>query len=445
MIKTAPVQAYVPVTSTPAIFKNMDERFLHYVWRFQQFDVGNLLSTSNESVSIFYPGLHNHNSGPDFSEARLKIGPMEWAGQVEIHLKSSDWLRHGHQSDSAYHNVILHVVYEHDKDINNPDGSPIPTIELKHRIHSDQFEKYHRLRQDTEVIPCASHISKVPEIIHTATIDRMVMERIEQKTNEVVAGLNKDLHDWEAATMNLLATSLGMKTNAHPFGVFAKSVPWNKLTRHNDLQKEAMIFGLAGFLEGDHEDNHQEDLQKEFAHLKRKLALTKKVSRHHWKFSKLRPANFPTVRLAQLTSMVQRENRLFCRLVTASSLEDVRNLLHVPLSDYWSSHYDFAKPAKKVMTPIGKTTLESVVINAIVPLLVAYGQATDEQSLIEKAISWLEKIGPENNAITRNWDQIGLENRSALQSQGLIQLYNSYCSRRRCLQCGIGNKILSSL
>ncbi|MDW3195291.1 MAG: DUF2851 family protein [Cytophagales bacterium] len=443
MIKTTPVQEKTPVISTPAIFKNMDERFLHYVWRFQQFDAGNLFSTSNEAVSIYHPGTLNHNSGPDFSEARLRIGPMEWAGQVEIHLRSSDWLRHGHQSDAAYHNVVLHVVYEHDKTISNLDGSPIPTLELKDRIHSDQFEKYHRLRHDAAGIPCTSNIQRVPEIIRTATIDRMVMERLEQKTKEVVDGLKTDLHDWEAATMHLLARSLGMKTNAHTFGEFANSVPWNKLSRHHDFQKEALIFGLAGFLDDQPQDEHQQALQKEFVFLKHKLGLTQKVSRHHWKFSKLRPPNFPTVRLSQLLAILQKESRLFSKLIGATSIKEVEACLQVPLSNYWSNHYDFAKGSKKVIGPIGKTTLDSIVINAVVPLLVAYGRAIDEQSLIEKAISWLEKMGPENNVITRKWDEIGLENQSALQSQGLIQLYKNYCSRRRCLQCGIGNKILN--
>ncbi len=443
MIKTTPVQANASVTPTPAIFKNMDERFLHYVWRFQQFDAGNLFSTTNESVSIFHPGTHNHHSGPDFSEARLKIGLMEWAGQVEIHLRSSDWLRHGHQSDSAYHNVILHVVYEHDKNISNPDGSLIPTLELKNRIHAHQFEKYHRLRHDATGIPCAASIKEVPEIIRTATIDRMVMERLEQKTKKVVDGLKADLHDWEAATMNLLARSLGMKTNAHTFGVFSQSVPWNKLFRHNDLQKEALIFGLAGFLDDHPQDEYQQVLQNEFTYLKRKLGLIQKVSRHHWKFSKLRPANFPTVRLAQLTAILQRQAQLFGKLIGAESLKQVEETLRAPLSAYWSHHYDFNKCSGKPMVPIGKTTLESVIINAVVPLLVAYGRALDEQSLIEKAVSWLETLSAENNVITRKWDEAGLENKSALQSQGLIQLYKSYCSRRRCLQCGIGNKILN--
>lgn len=442
MIKTTNIVAARPVAAT--ILKNMDERFLHYVWRFQQFDAGNLYSTTNESLSIFHPGYHNHNSGPDFSEARLKIGPMEWAGQVEIHLRSSDWLRHGHQSDSAYHNVILHVVYEHDKNISNPDGSIIPTLELKGRIHSDQFEKYHRLRHDTSGVPCASSIRKVPEVIRTATMDRMVMERIEEKTKIIVNGLKSDMHDWEAATMNVLAQSLGMKTNAHTFGAFSQSMPWNQLARHNNSQKEALIFGLAGFLDDDPRDEHQAALQKEFTYLSHKLTLTQKVSRHHWKFSKLRPANFPTVRLAQLTAMIQKESRLFSKLISTQTLEEVKQILQASLSHYWSSHYDFAKPAKKAMGPIGKTTLDSIVINAVVPLLVAYSQAIDDHLLTEKAISWLEDMGPENNVITRNWDRVGLENTSALQSQGLIQLFKSYCSRRRCLQCGIGNKILSN-
>lgn len=443
MIEITPMREQIAIPSSPTIFKNMDERFLHYVWRFQQFDAGNLISTSHESVSIFHPGTLNHHAGPDFSEARLKIGRMEWAGQVEIHLKSSDWLRHGHQSDAAYQNVILHVVYEHDKNISNPDGSPIPTLELKNRIHPDQFIKYHRLRHQASDIPCAAHLNKVPTVIRTAAIDRMVMERIEQKTKAVIYGLKTGLHDWEAATMHLLGQALGMKTNAHPFGVFTKSVPWNQLIRHTDFQKEALIFGLAGFLDGPSSDDHHQALQKEFAYLSQKLGLIPKVSRHHWKFSKLRPPNFPTVRLAQLTAMLQKESRLFGQLVGAESLIEVESFLKAPLSTYWCTHYDFAKPSKKKMRPLGQTTIASVIINAIVPLLVAYGQAIDDQSLIDKAISWLETLGPENNVITRKWKEVGMDNNNALQSQGLIQLYNVHCVRRRCLQCGIGNKILN--
>lgn len=436
-------QEYTPVHASTAIFNHMDERFLHYVWRFQQFDSGNLCSTQNESISVFHPGFLNHHSGPDFSEARLKIGSMEWAGQVEIHLRSSDWLRHGHQRDAAYGNVILHVVYEHDKNISNADGSTIPTIELKKRIHPDQFRKYFYLRHQRSQVSCESQLASIPEITVASMIDRVVMERMEQKTRLVTEGLKSNHNDWERATLRLLCKALGMKTNSDPFDAFARSLPLNKLSQHNAFQKESLIFGLAGFLEHEPIDDYQTELQKEFHHLCKKLKLIPRLSRHHWKYARLRPANFPTVRLAQLSMILKKETRLFSRLIEANDLNEIRELFQTPAHDYWSKYYDFGKKSKRELIQIGQTTLESVIINAIVPLLVSYGQATDDQRLVEKAISWLEKIKPENNVITRQWKELGLDNQNALQSQGLLQLYKEYCSRKRCLQCSIGNKILT--
>ena len=391
------------------------------------------------------PGATTLIPGRIFSEARLKIGAMEWAGQVEIHLKSSDWLRHGHQTDSAYGNVILHVVYEHDRRICNPDGSSIPTIELKDRINSDQLRQYQHLKHEKSGIACESQLAQVPPVFITSTIDRMVLERMERKTKGVTAGLKTNQSDWEMASFRLLAKAFGMKNQLRCFSISsATSVPLNKLTRHNQFQKEALIFGLAGFLEDVPLDKYQEDLQKEFKYLSQKLNLKSRLSRHHWKYSRLRPGNFPTTRLSQLCAILQKETRLFQRFVEATRLEEIRALLVVPVNHYWSSHYDFNKKSKRKLGPIGATTLDSVVINAIAPLLISYGHAIDDSDLVEKAISWLEKTKPENNSISRKWTELGVSNLNALESQGLLQLYQEYCTRKRCLQCSIGNKILSA-
>ena len=443
MLNTLIQQETSPVHTSEAIFNHMDERFLHYVWRFQQFDAGNLSSTQDESVAIFHPGFLNEHSGPDFSEARVKIGAMEWAGQVEIHLRSSDWLRHGHQADAAYGNVILHVVYEHDKNIQNKDGSTIPTLELKQRIHPDQFRTYYYLQHRHTDIACEPQLSTVPDITVASMVDRMVMERMEQKAQVVTTGLKTNQNDWEQASFRLLCKALGMKTNADPFDAFASAMPLNKLAKQNPFQKEAMIFGLAGFLDEVPADPYQASLQKEFTHLAKKWGISSRLSRHHWKYARLRPGNFPTIRLAQLSGILSQETHLFGRFVAAKNLQEVKNLLFAPISDYWTQHYDFAKTSKRPISHLGETTLASIIINTIAPLLIAYSHAIDDRHLAEKAISWLEMIKPENNNITRSWQALGIDNGNALQSQGLLQLSKAYCSRKRCLHCSIGNKILA--
>ena len=424
----------------------MDERLLHYIWKFQKFDSSNLTTSTHEPIAVFHPGYHNHDSGPDFADARLRIGEVQWAGHVEIHNRASDWKRHGHQHDPAYDNVVLHVVYDPDTNILRPDGTVIPTVSLKGRLSPTLIDRHKALTHTVAQIPCDSQIANVEPLSITSMIERTVMERLEEKSSQVREILLQTRGDWEQANYVYLATSLGMKTNAESFKDLALSLRTDVVRKHvsKPMQVEALVFGMSGFLDYDPIDEYQRALQSEFQYLFKKYNLQSKLNKSQWKFSRLRPANFPTLRLAQLSAILCSEQSLFSRLIQATSFADVSKILSAHPSDYWSKNYDFGKPSKKTLGPPGKTAISSIIINAIVPLLVTYGKQTGNQALVDKAVDWLTYIPAEDNKITRLWTSLGVGNASAFDSQGLLQLTKKYCDQRRCLDCAVGNRILSS-
>ncbi len=425
---------------------NMDERLLHYIWKFQKFDASSLSTTTGEPVSIFHPGHHNHDSGPDFADARLKIDHVEWAGHVEIHTKASEWLHHGHDEDVAYDNVILHVVHEADREIQRTDGTQIPTVTLAGRISPTLTDRHRALTHTVASIPCETQIDTVDTMTVAAMIERAAMDRIEEKSSIVKELLDKTKGDWEQATYILLATSLGMKTNADSFRELALLLKSDVIRKHHGkpMQIEALVFGMAGFLDYSAEDDYHGSLQHEFQYLFKKYRLDSKLNKSRWKFAKLRPANFPTIRLSQLSAILGFQPSLFHRLIQATAFQEVTEMLTSPLSAYWQQHYDFGKPSKRPNGPPGKTAIASIIINAIVPLLVTYGKSIGDEGLVDKALDWLASVPPEDNKITRRWQALKISNASAMDSQGLLQLSKSYCDARRCLDCAIGNRILSS-
>lgn len=423
----------------------MDERFLHYLWKFQKFDAQELKTAEGNVILVFNPGLHNHHSGPDFSEARIKIDGMEWVGHVEIHVKSSDWLTHGHQKDMAYENVILHVVFNNDEQIFRQDKSPIPTLELKEKIDPDLINKYKQLIHKPSDIPCSDHINEVDELILSSVLDKMLSIRLEEKSNLIFQQLSNCLNDWEEVTHRMVCKSFGMKTNAAYFETLANSLPEKILRKHenNPLQIEALIFGMAGFLEAKPIDDYQHQLTGEFQYLVKKYNLEQLLSKSHWKFSRLRPANFPTVRLSQLAAIFHGKNSFSHRLTQSEDLTEIANYLKRKPSPYWQKHYDFGKPYKKTFSQIGKTAINSIIINTLFPILVAYGKSIDDQAYVDRAISWIQQMSAEDNHLTKQWEVLGVSPKNAFDSQALIHLYNNYCQRRRCLECAIGNKVLN--
>jgi len=398
------------------------------------------------AILIGIPGYHNHNSGPDFSDGRLRIGEVQWAGHIEIHNRASDWRRHGHTGDDAYENVVLHVVYEADSEIKRQDGSIIPTLCLKDRVSPSLLDRHKALTHTVAQIPCDSQIRDVDTLSITSMVERALMERLEEKSLLVTDILDQTRGDWEQTNYVFLATSLGMKTNSQSFRDLALSLRTDVIRKHlsRPMQLEALVFGMAGFLDYDPVDDYQKVLQGEFQYLFKKYALPSKLNKSQWKFSRLRPANFPTLRLAQLSAVLSHHQSIFNRLVQAQSFAEVAEILGAEPSDYWSKHYDFGKPSKKTLGPPGKTAISSIIINAIVPILVTYGKQIGNQELVDRAVDWLTEVPAEDNKITRRWTALGIANASSFDSQGLLQLSKQYCDERRCLDCAIGNRILSA-
>lgn len=415
----------------------MREEFLYYLWENRLIDKA-LQTTEGEQVEIVATGYRNTDSGPDFLEAKVKIGDKLWAGHVEIHVKASDWNRHGHQNDKAYKNVILHVVYENDSKMND-----IPTLELKGRFYATLFTNYQRFVNSTSWIPCANSIAQVPPFTRLSWLDRMAVERLESKSESINRILNTNQFDWEEALYKLLMRYFGLKVNNEAFEYLAYILPFKTLLKHADnlLQVEAMLFGCAGFLDGDSREEYPQLLQREFAVMKAKFDLTS-MPVERWKFMRMRPGNFPTVRLAQMAQLIHKNGCLFSKIKAAKDTAEVKALFEVAASEYWVTHYRLGVSSEPKPKHLGKTTANILIINAVSPLLFCYGKLHKDESHCDTAMQFLEKTAAEDNAIIRHFAQCGIEAENAMQTQALLHLFNGYCKRKRCLECRIGNVLM---
>lgn len=423
----------------------MNESFLHYIWQFQYFDKKDLRSSTGEDITIFNPGYKNTHAGPDFYNAKLRIDSIEWAGSVEIHIYSSGWREHKHQDDLAYENVVLHVVWEENEKIIRKDGTLLPTLELRNRVAQSFLLQYKRIIHSPHKIPCANAIGSVPDLIRLSMLDKALMSRMESKANNILMALQKSNADWEETCYQMLCKNFGFKVNTEPFLQLAQSLPYKILMKHGDKldQMEALIFGHAGFLNETINDAYYLLLKREYTLLRKKYDLAdRQMNKAQWRFLRLRPANFPTIRLAQLASLLHHQKNLFSRIVTMGSLNDLMLTFSAKPSAYWLHHYQFFKKQEKEIPSLGRMSIENIVINSIVPMLVAYGKAKDDQRYVDRAIQLLQEIGPEKNTILRSWEALGLTNKTAFDSQALIELHNSFCIRRRCLDCNIGFSLL---
>lgn len=422
------------------------ESFLHYVWKFRLFDHQALKSTDKENIEIFHPGFHNRHSGPDFSEARIKIGTTTWFGQAEIHLKSSDWIKHQHHLDSAYDNVILHIVYEHDQDIHRKDGSIIPTIELSGRISEEIIQNSMNLLLSSAQIPCNSQIEVIPDLVIQMWLERLAIDRLEYKTEIIKIELEKNHFDWENTLYIFLARNFGSSVNAEPFELLAKSLPLRILNKHRDhlFQIEAMLFGQAGFLDDNFVENYPAKLKIEYRHLAQKFNLTP-IRQSSWKFGRMRPAAFPTIRIALFAQLIFNRKPLFSTLLDTEKLEDLKTIFDLKVSEYWLAHYRFEdKTEKRQNKSLGDSSFYNIVINTFVPFLFLYGKRMKEDEYCDRALRWLEIVEAEKNVITDMWTNLGLEIKNAHQSQALIHLKKHYCDQKQCLHCAIGNKLIAT-
>ena len=415
----------------------MREEFLYYIWENRLTDK-DLKTTEGESVEVVATGYRNTDSGPDFLEAKIQIGDKLWAGHVEIHVKTSDWNRHGHQSDKAYKNVILHVVYENDMQVND-----IPTLELKGRFDESLFAQYQKLISSKNWIPCQKSIAKVPVFTRLSWLDRMAVERLESKSETVTKILEANQFDWEDALYKLLMRYFGLKVNNEAFETLANLLPFKTLLKHADnlLQLEAMLYGCAGFLENDFTEDYPLLLKREFSVMKAKFNLLT-MPAERWRFMRMRPSNFPTIRLAQMAQLIHKNGCLFSKIREAKNGDEVKTLFDVKVSVFWETHYRFGVTTESKPKHLGETTADVLIINAVTPLLFCYGKLHKDESICDKAMHFLEETEAEDNAIIRHFISCGITAQNAMQTQGLLHLYSYFCKRKRCIECRIGNVLL---
>lgn len=421
----------------------MKEELLHYVWRTKRFDWNHLHTTQGEPIQILYFGDYNTHAGPDFLNARIRIGETTWAGNVEMHLRASEWLRHGHASDKAYENVILHVVLEEDVPIARASGERIPCLEMKTLIAPKLSAKYLELLHSEYWIPCQAQFAQVSEMTRTLWLERLLVERLEQKTAIIAEVLSQNQQHWEETFYQLLARNFGVQVNTEPFELLAKSTPLLLLAKHKNslMQIEALLFGQAGLLENEFEEDYPKQLKKEYAFLQKKYGLTP-IRGESWKFGRLRPASFPTVRIAQFATLIFQSNHLFSKVLAAISVEEIENMLELKLSNYWLTHYRFDKESQKHVKKLGKNMIHLIIINTIAPVLFLYGKWKQEDRYKDRAFALLEQLPPEANQVIEHWKTLGVEPASAYQTQALLQLKKHYCDAKKCLNCAIGNAIL---
>lgn len=424
----------------------MTESFLHYIWQFQYFRKDNLKTSEGDLLQIFQPGIRNAHSGPDFSEAKIRIGTLEWRGSVEIHIQASGWNDHCHSTDEAYEKVILHVVWENNKPIQRTDGSVMPTLELKNRVDLSLWDRYKRLFASIESIPCTNSWNAVPDITKFSMLDKTLMQRLESKARIVRSLLTENNDDWEETLYQLLCKNFGFKVNAESMLQLAQSLPFKILLKHADkhTQVEALLLGQAGFLEKIREsDEYTSLLRREYDLLSRKYDLkNRQMTVVQWKFLRLRPANFPTVRLAQLASLLFVKKNLFSAIIESPGSNELILLLNTDQSEYWQHHYQPGKKSKGIVPSLGDASMQNIMINTIAPVLAAYGQLHDDSTFIDRAIDLLQHNPAENNKIVREWSVLGYNANTAFDSQALIELYNNFCMKRRCLECAIGTYLV---
>ncbi len=421
----------------------MKEDFLHFIWKHGLFEKNNLIADNGEKVEVLNPGEPNYDAGPDFFNAKIKSTNTIWVGNVEIHVRSSDWIKHKHNTDKAYDNVILQVVADHNTPVYRTDGEQIPTLELS--FNPRIYNNYLNLVQNKEWIPCESTIFKVDPFQLKHWLQRVLVERLEDKSREISFMLQYQKYDWDETFYQQLARNFGFKTNAQPFELLAKSLPYKYLAKHrnNLFQVEAMLFGQAGMLDDlISEDEYYCLLKKEYAFLKDKFSL-KPLGGHLWKFLRLRPSNFPTLRIAQFGMLIHQAERLFSRLLGCTNLGEIKTLFAVSASSYWDNHYSFHKETKTKKKLLGEDAVDVLIINTVVPFLFLYGMEKNLPEYKERALDFLDQMPPEKNSIITKWNSLGVKADNAFYSQALLQLKSKYCKFKRCLDCTIGRKIIT--
>jgi hypothetical protein len=423
----------------------MNEAFLQHIWKYQLFEKESLKLDDGELIDVIHPGDHNNNAGPDFINAKIRMENKLWAGNVEVHINSSDWKKHGHHTNKAYDNVILQIVDNNDTPVKRTNGQVIPTIKLEY--NKQFYDNYDKLVQSMFWLPCYKELPDIDPFHINYWLEKLMVERLEQKTQSILQVYHANKNSWEDTFYRQIAGNFGMKVNAQPFEMLTQSLPLKYLAKQKNclLQIEALLFGQAGMLNQPNiDDPYYIKLVNEYSFLKNKYQL-KALEPHIWKFGRLRPSNFPTIRLAQFAALIYKSTGLFSRIIETDSIKEIKEMLKVTASNYWADHYNFGKESVKKEKKLGNAAIDVILINTVVPFLFVYGKTKDLQKYTDRAMHFIEQVSPEHNHITKRWSDLGVKPQNALQSQALLQLTNYYCKNKRCLDCLIGSKIITRI
>lgn len=421
----------------------MQEDFLHYIWQYKKFDISKLTTDAGDLVSVVSVGAYNQNSGPDFFNAQLKIGEQLWAGNVEIHVKSSDWYLHHHETDKNYDNVILHVVWEHDTNIYRKDNSVIPTLELKPYVSKEALNNYEKLFSKSQKwINCEHDFSGIDEFTLNNWLERLYFERLESKSEQINRLLIDSKNDWEAVLFKMLAKNFGLKVNGDAFLSMANSVDFSMVRKlqNNKMALEALFFGQSGLLEDDVQEPYYLNLKQEYQYLLHKFKLSNQGV-VPIQFFRLRPPNFPTIRLSQLANLYHQSQNVFSNVIELQSKDAFYDLFSVKASAFWETHYTFSKASKPSKKMVTKAFIDLLLINTIIPIKFAYANHVGKH-IDDAIVTLVQEIASEKNSIVDKFNTLKKVSTSALQSQALLQLKNNYCDKNKCLQCAIGSEIL---
>jgi len=420
----------------------MKEELLHLVWKLKRFNLHNLQTINGETIKIINFGNHNHNAGPDFLNATIKIGNQTWVGHVEMHTLASEWTAHKHQFDPAYNNVILHVVYENNAIVKTQNGNQMPTLILKDRIEKSLIYDYQRLLLNPDWIPCAQQLHKANTFKINMFLEGLLIERLEAKCQPIINYLKISKNNWEYVCYKMILKYFGLKVNKEAFETLSEKLPHSLLIKYHLrlIQCEAILLGQAGLLHSPN-DNYTQKLKKEYDFMRKKHNLQPMVG-VEWRFARMRPSNFPTLRIVQVAALYHKTPKIFNQIVANPTLKEFEEILTITLSKYWNQHYIPGKPSKNRIKKLGKQAIKLIIINAFIPLLFTYGISKGNQKIKDLAIDLYRQLPKEKNVIIENWKKLGLNIESAAETQALIQLKMQYCNKYKCLSCQIGQDIL---
>ena len=418
----------------------MTEDFLQYVWKHQLEDHAHRRLADGQPIEIIDRGVHNADSGPDFFNAKIKIGETLWAGNVELHLKSSQWYRHNHHLDKAYDSVILHVVADHDREVLDASGVPVPVYVMK--IPESVIGNYTALTSNATWPACNQHIRQLDATKTGFWLGRMGVERLQSKTETVNKLFVQHQGSWEAVWLQLLASAMGFRVNKEPFVLLMQRTPFKVILKesHSLFRLEALLFGQAGLLD-DASDEYSHKLRQEYAFLQQKHDI-KPMPGYLWKFARMRPGNFPTLRLAQFAALIHKHPAMVSVLLQIDNTAALRRFFDAGVSDYWHTHYRFGAESKPSAKKLSDETVNLLLINVVAPFVFFYGKYHDDEGICTRVTEWLADTAPENNYITRRWSECGMEAENALASQALLHLREHYCLRYRCVHCYVGSEVI---